>query len=192
MLTILNFQFHNSTQYTFCYKTFCLRNQYSRSRPFNYIYPVTYLLYNTCILFIDSWLVDNTPIRVFENNEAIGVPFPTSQPMKVYSTIWCGEEWATQGGRVKTNWTLGPFTAAYRNYKVNACVVSFGSSSCGSSMSTDSIASTEAWQTQELGPEGLKKLRWVQKNYMGYNYCTDKKRFPKGYPLECTHSTNTQ
>ncbi|KAI8551125.1 hypothetical protein RHMOL_Rhmol06G0161000 [Rhododendron molle] len=101
------------------------------------------------------WLVDNTPIRVFENNEAIGVPFPTNQPMKVYSTIWCGEEWATQGGRVKTNWTLGPFTAGYRNYKVNACVVSFGSSSCGSSMSTDSIASTEAWQTQELGPEGL-------------------------------------
>ncbi|KAF7140528.1 hypothetical protein RHSIM_Rhsim06G0117800 [Rhododendron simsii] len=110
--------------------------------------------------------------------------------MKVFSTIWCGEEWATQGGRVKTNWKLGPFTAAYRNFKVNACVVSFGSSSCGSSMSTNSIASTEAWQTQELGPEDLKKLRSVQKKNMGYNYCTDKKRFPEGYPLECTHSTH--
>lgn len=110
--------------------------------------------------------------------------------MKVYSTIWCGEEWATQGGRVKTNWTLGPFVAAYRNFKANACVVSFGKSSCGSSVSTNSIASTEAWQTQDLGPEGLKKLQSFQKKYMRYNYCTDKKRFPKAYPLECTHSSN--
>ncbi|KAF7833242.1 Transposon Ty3-G Gag-Pol polyprotein [Senna tora] len=32
------------------------------------------------------------------------------------------------------------------------------------------------------------KLRWVQKNYMIYNYCTDAKRFPQGVPLECSTS----
>ncbi|XP_020549900.1 xyloglucan endotransglucosylase/hydrolase protein 24-like [Sesamum indicum] len=34
------------------------------------------------------FLVDNIPIRVFRNNEAIGIPFPKSQAMKVHCSLW--------------------------------------------------------------------------------------------------------
>ena len=134
-----------------------------------------------------SFLVDNIPIRVFNNNEAIGVPFPTSQPMRVYSSLWNADDWATQGGRVKTDWTHAPFTASYKNFNANACVRSSGSSSCGS-QSTKSISNDQAWQTQDLDANGRKRLRWVQKKFMIYNYCTDTQRFPQGLPLECKRS----
>ncbi|KAL6568157.1 Xyloglucan endotransglucosylase protein 1 [Orobanche hederae] len=125
------------------------------------------------------FLVDSSPIRVFTNNQAIGTPFPTSQPMKVYCSLWDAEEWATQGGRVKTDWTKAPFTATYRNFNINACPAG---TSC-----TDSF-NNAAWQSQGLDASGRNRLRWVQQNHMIYNYCTDSKRFPQGYPAECKRS----
>ncbi|KAK3027480.1 hypothetical protein RJ639_041086 [Escallonia herrerae] len=62
------------------------------------------------------FLVDNSPIRVFQNSKAIGIPFPKSQPMRVYSSLWSADDWATQGWQVKTDWTKAPFTTFYRNY----------------------------------------------------------------------------
>ncbi|KAH7861673.1 hypothetical protein Vadar_029177 [Vaccinium darrowii] len=137
-------------------------------------------------------LVDDIPIRVFNNNEAIGVPFPTSQAMRVYSSLWNADEWATQGGRVKTDWTKAPFTAYYRNFKANACVYSSGSSSCDSSNSTSLMVSTQTWGPQKLDSQGKKSIRWAQKNFMIYNYCTDYKRFPEGVPTECKQSRYMQ
>ncbi|KAI8551123.1 hypothetical protein RHMOL_Rhmol06G0160800 [Rhododendron molle] len=132
-------------------------------------------------------MVDDIPIRLFNNNEAIGVPFPNSQAMTVYSTIWNADEWATEGGRVKTNWTEAPFTASYRRFYANACIDSSGSSSYGASKSTNSLTSstTQAWQTEDLDIEALEKLRWVQNHFMVYDYCTDLKRFSQGLPPEC-------
>ncbi|XP_021745909.1 xyloglucan endotransglucosylase/hydrolase 2-like [Chenopodium quinoa] len=120
------------------------------------------------------FLVDNTPIRVFKNHEARGVPFPKSQPMKVYSSLWNADQWATQGGRVKTDWAKAPFTAYYRNFNVNP------------NHATATAAFTDAkWQNQELNAWSRRRLRWVQKYFMIYNYCTDAQRFPKGVPREC-------
>ncbi|KAF2305380.1 hypothetical protein GH714_004511 [Hevea brasiliensis] len=77
------------------------------------------LLYGTpSIIF----LVDNIPIRVYENEESIGIPFPKNQPMKLYSSLWNADQWATRGGLVKTDWSKAPFTAYYRNFNANACV----------------------------------------------------------------------
>ncbi|XP_010243150.1 PREDICTED: xyloglucan endotransglucosylase/hydrolase 2-like [Nelumbo nucifera] len=129
------------------------------------------------------FLVDNIPIREFNNAEARGVPFPKNQPMRIYSSLWNADDWATRGGLVKTDWTKAPFTAYYRNFNANACVWSAGSSSC-SSKSTNSFTDS-AWQTQELDATSRRRLRWVQKYYMIYNYCTDVKRFPQGLPPEC-------
>ncbi|KAH7861603.1 hypothetical protein Vadar_028249 [Vaccinium darrowii] len=132
-----------------------------------------------------KFMVDNIPIRVFNNNEAFGVPFPNSQPMKIYSSIWNADSWATEGGLVKTNWTYAPFTACYKNFNVNGtCVDSSESSSCGTS-NTSSLTSAAAWETQGLDPEDHEKLMWVQNTLMVYNYCTDYKRFPDGCPSEC-------
>ena len=131
--------------------------------------------------------MDNIPIRVFENQESIGIPFPKSQPMKLYSSLWNADQWATRGGLVKTDWSNAPFTAYYRNFNANACVWSGDSSSC-SSLSTNAMTNRANWQTQGLDANGRRRLRWVQKYYMIYNYCTDFKRFPEGRPRECRHS----
>ncbi|KAL8467799.1 hypothetical protein ACS0TY_031148 [Phlomoides rotata] len=106
--------------------------------------------------------VDNTPIREFKNMEKIGVQFPKTQPMKLYSSIWSADEWATRGGLVKTDWARAPFTASYMGF------------------SNRPVSPQEV-----LEPINEEKLKWVQHNYMIYNYCTDAKRFPQGFPPEC-------
>ncbi|OWM73309.1 hypothetical protein CDL15_Pgr001423 [Punica granatum] len=130
------------------------------------------------------FLVDNIPIREFKNGESIGVPFPTKQPMRVYSSLWNADDWATMGGLVKTDWSKAPFIASFRSFNANACVYSGGRSSCPG---RSSARGGNAWKTQALDANGREKLRWVQRNFMIYNYCTDRKRFPRGLPTECTH-----
>ncbi|CAH2080417.1 unnamed protein product [Thlaspi arvense] len=116
------------------------------------------------------FMVDETPIRVFRNAESMGVPFPKNQPMRIYSSLWNADDWATRGGLVKTDWTKAPFTAYYRNFKAQ---------------SISHSPTSDEWQSQELDANSQRRLRWVQKNYMIYNYCTDRKRFPQGLPTEC-------
>ncbi|XP_004298224.1 PREDICTED: brassinosteroid-regulated protein BRU1-like [Fragaria vesca subsp. vesca] len=120
------------------------------------------------------FLVDNTPIRVFKNAESLGVPFPKNQPMRIYSSLWNADDWATRGGLVKTDWSKAPFTAYYRNFNVIDAK--------SSKSFSDSLAS---WQTNALDAPGRRRLRWVQKYFMIYNYCSDFKRFPQGFPAEC-------
>ncbi|GLT30196.1 hypothetical protein SLA2020_050110 [Shorea laevis] len=131
------------------------------------------------------FLVDNIPIRVFNNLEAAGIAFPHKQPMRVYSSLWNADDWATRGGLIKTDWTQAPFTASYRNFNADACVWS-SQSSCDSE-STNSLQKS-AWQDQALDASGRNRLRWVQKKYMIYNYCTDFKRFSEGLRPECKRS----
>ncbi|PRQ37466.1 putative xyloglucan:xyloglucosyl transferase [Rosa chinensis] len=133
--------------------------------------------------------VDGTPIREFKNMESIGVPFPKNQPMRLTSSLWNADDWATRGGLVKTDWSKAPFTASYRNFNADkACIWSRTNktSSCSSSSSSSSskIPGNE-WLTEDLDTTKQGRLRWVQKNYMIYNYCSDIKRFPQGLPTEC-------
>ncbi|KAK1289424.1 putative xyloglucan endotransglucosylase/hydrolase protein 23 [Acorus calamus] len=133
--------------------------------------------------------VDGIPIRDFKNKESIGVAFPKNQPMRLYSSLWDAEDWATRGGLIKTDWTKAPFRAWYRNFNANACVWSSGRSRCPSMVKTSSSSSpsfnNNAWLYQELDSNSQRRLRWVQRNYMIYNYCSDFKRFPQGLPREC-------
>lgn len=133
--------------------------------------------------------MDGIPIRKFKNLESNGVPFPKNQPMRIYSSLWNADDWATRGGLVKTDWSKAPFTASYRNFNaITACVWSFGASSCTSTSGTSSNSATptrNSWLSQELDSSSEGRLKWVQKNYMIYNYCTDTKRFPQGFPAEC-------
>ncbi|RRT56048.1 hypothetical protein B296_00014281 [Ensete ventricosum] len=130
------------------------------------------------------FMVDGTPIRDFKNLESRGIPFPKNQPMRIYSSLWNADDWATRGGLVKTNWNNAPFTASYRNFNADACVWSSGISSCGPRNSGSAAA--RGWWSQEMDTPSQDRMRWVQKNYMIYHYCTDMKRFPLGFPPECS------
>lgn len=122
--------------------------------------------------------------------ENIGIPFPNSQSMRIHSSLWNADDWATRGGLVKTDWTKAPFTASYRNFNANqSCLWASGNSSCGPYGSSSSKSGPRNWLTQDLDTTSRKRLRRVQKNYMIYNYCTDTKRFPQGLPPECAITT---
>lgn len=92
--------------------------------------------------------------------------------MRIYSSIWNADDWATRGGLIKTDWTKAPFTALYRNFNANACVQS-------------SRFCPYKFANYTLDPKARHKLRWAQNKYMIYNYCRDFKRFSKGRPREC-------
>uniref|UniRef100_A0A0D9X5P8 xyloglucan:xyloglucosyl transferase n=1 Tax=Leersia perrieri TaxID=77586 RepID=A0A0D9X5P8_9ORYZ len=124
-------------------------------------------------------LVDGTPIRQMKNQLRKDIPFPLYQPMRLYASIWDADDWATQGGRIKTDWSQAPFTAFFRNYRANACVPVKTSWIC-SQESNDS-----SWFTQDLDEEGSQKLKDVDEKYKIYDYCTDSRRYPNGYPPEC-------
>ncbi|KAL5704475.1 xyloglucan:xyloglucosyl transferase [Ranunculus cassubicifolius] len=98
--------------------------------------------------------------------------------MRIYSSLWNADDWATRGGLIKTDWSKSMFTASYTNFKAQACIWSSGGSSCSSS-------NINAWLTQGPDSTSQNRLKWVQKNYMIYNYCADAKRFPQGFPPEC-------
>ncbi|KAE8777966.1 putative xyloglucan endotransglucosylase/hydrolase protein 23 [Hordeum vulgare] len=136
------------------------------------------------------FMVDDMPIRDFKNLEGKGIAFPKNQPMRLYSSLWNADDWATQGGRVKTDWSHAPFSASYRGFKADACVVTAGGRPhCGASVGTDVAPGTGAageWYNQELDLTRQQRMRWVQSNYMIYNYCTDPKRFAQGVPAECS------
>ncbi|CAH9087595.1 unnamed protein product [Cuscuta europaea] len=125
--------------------------------------------------------VDGTPIRQFKNLGSSGIPYPKDQPMWVYGSLWDAEEWATRGGLVKTDWSQAPFVASYSNYTAQACVWSGPSSS-----SCSKNPSANPWLVESLDNSGQERIKWVQKNYMVYNYCSDAKRFPQGFPPECS------
>ncbi|XP_074566660.1 xyloglucan endotransglucosylase protein 7-like [Curcuma longa] len=124
--------------------------------------------------------VDGTPIREFKNMEAKGMAYPKSQAMRVYASLWAAEDWATRGGQVKTDWSQAPFTAAFRGYDANGCVWPAGGGAATCS------ASGSSWMWQEFDATSLRRMKWMQRKYMIYNYCNDAKRFPQGMPPECS------
>ncbi|CAL5025584.1 unnamed protein product [Urochloa decumbens] len=113
-------------------------------------------------------LVDGTPIREFKNHADRGVPYPSSQRMRLYGSLWDAEDWATQGGRVKTDWSQAPFAAQYRNFTA-----------------ASSPSSSSAYG-QEMDAAAQQTMKWARDNYMVYDYCADSKRFPQGVPPECS------
>ncbi|KAF4348105.1 hypothetical protein F8388_011525 [Cannabis sativa] len=41
--------------------------------------------------------VDGTPIRKFKNLESMGIPYLKDQPMRIHSSLWNADDWATRG-----------------------------------------------------------------------------------------------
>ncbi|KAI9114542.1 hypothetical protein K1719_014240 [Acacia pycnantha] len=121
-------------------------------------------------------LVDNIPIRVMRNRHEIGVQFPTRQPMRVYTTLWNGDSWATRWGQVKIDLSNAPFIASFRNFTARACAVSPEPSCRGFSV---------AKKTKDIDLESKIKMQEIQEKWVVYDYCHDLRRYAHGLPFEC-------
>ena len=131
------------------------------------------------------WIVDGRPIRVYRNYENMGVPFPNKQGMRVYTTLWNGENWATRAGLEKVNWANSPFTANLRKFRARACKWR------GVSSITQCAAKTRAnWWTSpvynRLSMRQNAMMKWVRDHQMIYDYCKDTRKFNGNMPRECS------
>ncbi|CAK9312309.1 unnamed protein product [Citrullus colocynthis] len=130
------------------------------------------------------FLVDRIPIRVFENKEENGVAYPKNQAMGVRGSIWNADDWATQGGRVKTNWSNAPFVATFRSFEIKACELEpeteDAEAKCG--------LSKQLWwdkpSLRGLSRHKAHQLKWVRARHLLYDYCKDTVR-SKELPKEC-------
>ncbi|KAL9261135.1 putative xyloglucan endotransglucosylase/hydrolase protein 26 [Drosera capensis] len=135
------------------------------------------------------WLVDGTPIRVFRNYHDPEINFPGSQAMRAFASLWNADQWATQGGRVKTDWSLAPFTAKFQNFEMKACVWRRPKS-----IHYCTINNPANWWTDlmysELSDSQLSRMNSIRKEFMIYDYCRDPKRIINGdLPKECSISS---
>ncbi|CAL9060541.1 xyloglucan endotransglucosylase protein 2 [Musa acuminata AAA Group] len=124
--------------------------------------------------------VDDVPIRVFKNSKDLGVRYPFNQPMKIYSSLWNGDDWATRGGLEKTDWSKAPFVAAYRGFHIDGCEASAEAKFCA----TQGMRWWDQKEFRDLDGLQYRRLQWVRQKYTIYNYCTDRKRYP-AMPPEC-------
>ncbi|KAA0036052.1 xyloglucan endotransglucosylase/hydrolase protein 9-like [Cucumis melo var. makuwa] len=130
------------------------------------------------------FLVDRIPIRVFENKEESGVGYPRSQAMGVRGSIWNADDWATQGGRIKTNWSDAPFVATFRDFEIKACELEpeteDAEAKCG--------PTRQFWwdkpSLRVLSRHKAHQLKWVRARHLVYDYCKDTARFIE-LPKEC-------
>lgn len=136
------------------------------------------------------FLVDGTPIRLHSNLEHRGIPFPKDQAMGVFSSIWNADDWATQGGRVKTNWTNAPFVATYTGFEIDACECPVTVADADNARRCSSGGQKRYWWDEptmaELSVHQSHQLKWVRAKHVVYDYCTDTARFPV-IPVECEH-----
>jgi xyloglucan:xyloglucosyl transferase len=127
------------------------------------------------------FFVDDVPIRVFKNSRDLGVRYPFNQPMKIYSSLWNADDWATRGGQEKTDWSKAPFVASYRGFHVDGCEASVSNSACPT-------LGRRWWDQKafdDLDGMQWRKLKGVRDRYTIYNYCADRGRYP-AMPPECT------
>ncbi|RAL52616.1 hypothetical protein DM860_007384 [Cuscuta australis] len=133
-------------------------------------------------MYMIVFLVDNVPIRVFKNSKDLGLKFPFYQPMKLYSSLWSADDWATRGGLEKTDWSKAPFKASYTSFHVDGC-----DATSPQEVHVCNTSGKRWWDQkafQDLDAEQYRRLRWVRQKYTIYNYCYDKARYPT-VPIEC-------
>ncbi|PKU87378.1 putative xyloglucan endotransglucosylase/hydrolase protein 25 [Dendrobium catenatum] len=65
-----------------------------------------------------QWFVDEIPIRVLK---PAGIRHPNSQPMRLFSSLWNADNWASIGGLVKIDWSQAPFVARFCKLRLRAC-----------------------------------------------------------------------
>ena len=90
--------------------------------------------------------------------------------------------WATQGGRVKADWSKAPFVASYHGIDLDVCECYGGGCVAGCAAAVGGSSGRYC----SLSAAQVGKMQWVQSNYRIYDYCADPKRWINGQkPVEC-------
>ncbi|KAK6151824.1 hypothetical protein DH2020_014459 [Rehmannia glutinosa] len=133
------------------------------------------------------WYVDSIPIRVYRNYESVGIPYPNQQAMRVYSSLWNADSWATRGGLDKIDWTKAPFIARLRHFRARACKYEgpFSITQCGAPTPAN-WWNSPIYTQLSIAQQG--QINWVRNNHIIYDYCKDFKRFNGQFPGECFKS----
>ncbi|KAK9269126.1 hypothetical protein L1049_000895 [Liquidambar formosana] len=131
------------------------------------------------------WYVDSLPIRVFRNYENEGIAYPNKQGMRVYTSLWNADNWATRGGLVKIDWNSAPFIARLHNFRARACKWNGPVSISQCAFKTPANWWTSPTYSQ-LGYAKMGQMKWVRDHYMIYDYCRDTTKTLNGQmPPEC-------
>jgi xyloglucan:xyloglucosyl transferase len=132
-----------------------------------------------------SYLVDDTPIRVFKNLQSQGLAYPSSQQTGAYSTLFEASSWATQGGTVPIDWSAAPFIATFGGFQLEACA------NDGTDVTACQTEYQNNWwegsQYTDLTASQISNLQYIRQTYGVYDYCTDTARNPTP-PLECSYN----
>ncbi|KAK2662378.1 hypothetical protein Ddye_000952 [Dipteronia dyeriana] len=119
------------------------------------------------------FFVDNVPIRVFKNSTENGASYP-SKPMHIVASVW-GPSWT---GHI--NWSQAPFQAHYQRFHVDGCVLN--------DYDIPKCYSSKYWWNNnnlwKLNPQQRGSYQNVRHNYLTYDYCSDRSRYPEP-PPEC-------
>ena len=127
------------------------------------------------MLVYDRFYVDDIAIRKYPNRISSTYPL---RPLWVYGSIWDASAWATENGKYKVDYRYQPFVAQFSKFIVNGCPAS--NFTCSVAFSNSLISTgTGGLTTQER-----RRMKWLQSNYLVYNYCKDRKRYPRRLP-EC-------
>ncbi|KAL9682699.1 hypothetical protein QQ045_014505 [Rhodiola kirilowii] len=130
------------------------------------------------------WYVDSIPIRVYRNYASNGIGYPNARGMRLYTSLWEADDWATRGGLDKIDWSNAPFTAGFQNFRPRSCIWNGPVS-----ISQCAALTADNWWTavaySQLTPDQQIQLQRVRDNYMIYDYCRDSNRFNGTVPAEC-------
>uniref|UniRef100_A0A0E0K7M9 Xyloglucan endotransglucosylase/hydrolase n=1 Tax=Oryza punctata TaxID=4537 RepID=A0A0E0K7M9_ORYPU len=121
------------------------------------------------------FLVDDVPVRRYPR-AAHGHNFPDRQ-MWAYGSIWDASDWATDGGRFKSDYRYQPFVSRYTDLKIAGC-------EAAAPASCRPVQSSPSGDTGGLSAQQNAAMSWAQQRSMVYYYCQDYSRNHANYP-EC-------
>ncbi|KAL7120776.1 hypothetical protein ACP275_02G143400 [Erythranthe tilingii] len=127
--------------------------------------------------------IDDVPIREITRKEAMGGDFP-SKPMGLYATIWDASDWATSGGKYKTNYKYAPFVAEFTDLVLHGCAADPLEEVVGPLCSEEIDEQLASADFTKITPKQKLAMKKFRSKYMYYSYCHDTVRYPVP-PPEC-------
>ncbi|KAF3621241.1 putative xyloglucan endotransglucosylase/hydrolase protein 28 [Capsicum annuum] len=147
--------------------------------PSKEFHRYTILWTNKNIIFY----IDDVPIREIVRNDTMGGDYP-SKPMGLYATIWDASDWATSGGKYKTNYKYAPFIAEFTDLVLNGCAMDPLEQVVNPNNCDEKDVELQKAVFSRITPRQRMAMKRFRAKYMYYSYCYDSLRYSVP-PTEC-------